>query len=141
MDTKQCDSSVNIPLSLKEMQPCLDFGRFCFFVFVFASWQRFWFQGRLSPLQTFAEFSKKLETKAIEDELERKNRNHEMVCLARRLLLKWVTISKRRPSHYLHLFAYHLQAYLADLEEISKDIGFPIGIKEMSQDPVEAHHR
>jgi len=78
----------------------------------------------------------------ILDDIEGKKDPREAIPLSKRLLLlSCLRLPHFRPGFYLHTFASHLSSIVDILEKLSSQVGFPVTLKALSQDAVEAGHK
>lgn len=67
--------------------------------------------------------------------------NSSLIKMGKKLMVKIVVNTTRNPNHYLHVFCCHLKDYLSECENLSRSLGFRVGLKEFAQDAIEAHHK
>ena len=66
----------------------------------------------------------------------------EIPKLGKRLKVRLcTTFPLHKPSFYVHVISDHSHQYLEELKRISQKVGFPVTLKMLAQDAVEAAHR
>lgn len=73
---------------------------------------------------------------------EKKKKTEQIPLLGKRLkLLLCLFDPDYTPNFYLHVLSDHSEEYLKHIQELSRLAGFPVTLKMLSQDAVEAGHR